>query len=58
MPGVRFTSEQRAGAVRLVVEATPAHDSQWAALVSVAAKIGASPKTVRKWIRRAEVDAG
>ncbi len=58
MPGVRFTPEQRAKAVRLVAEATPQHESQWAAIESVAAKIGASSETVRKWVRRAEVDAG
>ena len=58
MPGVRFSAEQRAKAVRLVSEATPHHGSQWAAIQSVAGKIGASPETVRKWVRRSEVDAG
>ena len=58
MPGVRFSPEQRAKAVRLVAEATPQHESQWAAVESVASKIGASAETVRKWVRRAEVDAG
>ncbi len=58
MPGVRFSPEQKAKAVRLVAEATPQHESQWAAIESVAAKIGASAETVRKWVRRAEVDAG
>ena len=41
MPGVSFSAEQRAKAVRLVAEATPLHGSQWAAIESVAAKIGA-----------------
>jgi transposase len=58
MPGTRFSEEQKAKAVRLVVEATPQHYSQWAAIESVAGKIGASPETVRKWVRRAEVDSG
>ena len=58
MPGVRFSAEQRAKAVRLVVEATPQYGSQWAAIESVAGKIGASAETVRKWVRRAEIDAG
>jgi transposase len=58
MPGVRFSAEQRAKAVRLVAEAAPQHESPWAAIESVAAKIGASAETVRKWVRRAEVDAG
>src|SRR5918993_393647 len=58
MPGVRFSPEQRTKAVRLVAEARPQHESQWAAIESVASKIGASAETVRKWVRRAEVDAG
>ena len=58
MPGARFSQEQKAKAVRLVAEATPQHESQWAAIQSVAGKIGASAETVRKWVRRAEVDAG
>ncbi len=58
MPGVRFSVEQKAKAVRLVVEATPQPESQRAAITSVAAKIGASAETVRKWGRRAEVDSG
>src|SRR5512144_689255 len=57
MPGVKVSAEQRARAVRLVAEATP-HESEWAAIESVAAKIGASAETVRTWVRRAEVDAG
>jgi transposase len=34
------------------------HGSQWAAITSVAAKIGCTPETLRKWIRRAERDSG
>lgn len=58
MPGVRFSAEQQAKAVRLVAEATPQYASEWAAIESVAAKIGASAETVRKWVRRAAIDAG
>ncbi len=58
MPGVRFSAEQKARAVRLVAEATPQHGSEWAAIESVAAKIGASAETVRKSVRRAQIDAG
>lgn len=58
MPGVRFSPEQRAKAVRLVAEATPQYESEWAAIESVASKIGTSGETVRKWVRRAQVDAG
>jgi transposase len=54
----RFSPEQRAKAVRLVAEARPNYPSEWAAIESVAAKLGASAETVRKWIRHGEVDAG
>jgi len=54
----RFSPEQQAKAVRLVAEARPNYPSEWAAIASVAAKLGASAETVRKWVRRAEVEAG
>jgi transposase len=44
--------------VRLVAEARRDHETEWAAMTSVAAKLGVSAETVRKWVRRAEVDAG
>jgi len=54
----RYSPEQKAKAVRMVVEATPNYPSQWAAIESVADKIGASAETVRKWVRQAEVNSG
>lgn len=54
----RYPAELRERAVRMVMEAAPAHSSQWAAITSVAAKLGATPETVRKWVRRAEIDGG
>ena len=54
----RFSPEQKARAVRMVVEATPNYPSQWAAIESVAAKVGVSSETLRKWVRRFEVMAG
>lgn len=48
MPGVRFSAEQMAKAVRLVAEATPQHESLSAAIESVAAMIGASLETVSR----------
>jgi transposase len=54
----KFSSEVRERAVRLVLEHQGQHDSQWAAIGSIAAKIGCTPETLRKWVRRAEIDAG
>ncbi len=44
--------------MRLVLEHQREHESQWAAIVSVAAKIGCTPETLRIWVRRREVDEG
>ena len=53
-----FTPEVRERAVRLVDDQQEAHGSQWASIKSVAAKIGCSPETLRKWIRQRERDQG
>lgn len=42
----------------MVFEHTPEHSSQWAAIASIAAKIGCNPETLRAWVRQAERDAG
>ena len=54
----RFSPEVRERAVRMVGEQTPAHPSQWAAIRSIAEKIGCTPETLRSWIRRHERDTG
>jgi transposase-like protein len=42
----------------MVAEHRHEYESQWAAISSVAGKLGMSPETLRLWVRRAEVDGG
>jgi transposase len=54
----RFSPEVRERAVRMVVEQTAAHDSQWAAIRSIAEKMGCHSETLRHWVREHERVAG
>jgi transposase len=54
----RYPAELRERAVRLVFENQGGHESQWAAIRSVAAKMGCTGETLRKWVRRVERDTG
>ena len=54
----RYSPEVRERAVRMVLEHQAGHESQWAAMASVASKLGCSAETLRKWVRRAERDTG
>ena len=53
-----YPAEVRERAVRLVFATQDDHDSQWAAIRSVADKIGCSSEAVRNWVRQAERDEG
>jgi len=48
-----FAPEVRSRAVRMVFEHEGEHDSCWAAITSIAAKIGCTPETLRLWVKRA-----
>ncbi len=52
----RYPPELRERAMRLVREHRDEHPSEWAAIQSVAGKLGMTAETLRKWLRRAEVD--
>jgi transposase len=55
----RYPQELRDRAVRLVLESRDDYESEWKAIESIAMKLGiGSTETLRKWVRRAEVDAG
>ena len=56
--GQRFSAEVRDRAVRMAGEHRGDHSSQWAAIVSIAAKIGCSAQTLHGWVAKAEVDSG
>ena len=54
----KFAPEVRDRAVRMVLDHGGQHPSRWAAVVSVASKIGCSAHTLNEWVKKAEVDSG
>jgi transposase len=54
----RYPAEVRERAVRLVMDHQGEHNSQWEAISSIAAKIGCTAETLRRWVRQAERDTG
>jgi transposase-like protein len=55
---MRYSPEVRERAVRLLREHQGEYASEWAALESIASKIGCSAETLRKWVRQTETDQG
>ena len=54
----KYSPEVRDRAVRMVLEHQNEHESQWAAITSIAAKLGMTNETLRKWVRQAEIEGG
>ena len=54
----KFTPEMRERAVRMVKEHRGEHPSLWAAIESIAAKVGCVPQTLHTWVKQHEIDAG
>jgi len=58
MPEALWFESGRERAVRMVFEHESEYPSQWAAIGSIASKIGCTAETLRGWVRRAETDQG
>lgn len=54
----KFSPEVRARAVRMLLDHEGDHPSRWAAIISIAGKIGCTAQTLNEWVKKAEVDSG
>lgn len=53
----KYPTEMKERGVRLVFEQSGTYPSQWAAIQSIAGKLGCTPETLRTWVRQAERDS-
>lgn len=56
--GTRYSPEMQERAVRMVFEHQGEYESEWAAINSIAGKIGCTAETLRRWLRQTEIDQG
>ena len=54
----KYTPERRERAVRMVLSGEGQHESRWAAIVSISAKIGCAPQTLNERVKKVEIDTG
>jgi len=54
----KYSPEVKERAVRMVFEHGHEYNSQWSAIISISSKIGCTAETLRRWVRRAEIDSG
>src|SRR6202166_5290821 len=54
----KFSPEVRPRAVQMVLDHASDHPSRWAAVTSIATKIGCTPQTLHDWVKKAEIDSG
>ena len=54
----KYSPEVRERAVHMVLDNQGQHESRWAAIMSISAKIGCAPQTLNDWVKKAEVDRG